>query len=78
MPGIDYTGLRKRDSYDDIVNRFATDKTKIKYPDRRATQLVNSPQILSIINGATMELEEQQQNADQQHLTGAVARPRSS
>ena len=48
-----------------------TDKTK-NY--RRATQLLNSPQILSIINGATMELEEQQRNIDQQHLIEAVSR----
>ena len=75
MFGVNYNGLRKRASYGEIVNLLATGKTKhIKNHDRRATRILNSPQILSIINGATLELEEQQKNIDQQHLIDSVAR----
>ena len=37
-------GLRKRESYDEIVNYIQTDKTKIKYPDRKATFLMSANQ----------------------------------
>ena len=36
------TGLRKRKSYDEIVNIIQEDKDKIKYPDRRATFLMRT------------------------------------
>ena len=42
MQGINYTGLKKRDSYNEIVNYIETDKTKIKYPNRVASQIENS------------------------------------
>ena len=74
MFGFSYNKLCKRESYDELVNLLETDKTKIKYPARRATRILNSPQILSLINGATLELEEQQKNIDQQHLIDSVAR----
>ena len=32
-----YTGLRKRASDDELVNRLTTDKAKIEYLDRRAS-----------------------------------------
>ena len=74
MFGVNYNGLCKRESYDEIVNLLETDETNIEYPDRSATRILNSPQILSIINGATLELEEQQKNIGQPHLIDSVAR----
>ena len=74
MFGVSYNGLHKRESYGELVNLLETDKTKIKYPDSSATRILSSPQTLSIINGATLELEEQQKNIDQQPLIDSVAR----
>ena len=39
---VNYNGLKKRESYDDLVRYIETDPNKIKYPDRRATQLEQS------------------------------------
>ena len=45
---INFTGLRKRDSYNEFVNFIQHDKSKIKYPNRDATRLLNTPQYSSI------------------------------
>ena len=42
MFGIDYNGLRKRQSYDDLVNYIETDPNKIRYPNRKATFIEQS------------------------------------
>ena len=57
---VNKVGLRKRESYDEIVNYIQTDKTKIKYPDRKATFLMRTNQFLSLLD--TDGLDEQEQN----------------
>ena len=47
---LNFYGLRKKDSYDEILNFVQTDKTKAKYPNRLATFLLNTPQYLSLIH----------------------------
>ena len=38
-----YNGLKKRESYDEIVAIIENDPTKVKYPNRVALQIMNSP-----------------------------------
>ena len=58
---INYTGLKKRNTYDEIVNVIENDKTKIKYPDRRASTYLNDPHVLSITAATDIEVNEQQE-----------------
>ena len=69
-------GLRKRESYDEIVNYIQTDKTKIKYPDRKATFLMRTNQVLSLFD--TDGLDEQEQNIEKQKVAEVVARTTAS
>ena len=69
---VNKVGLRKRESYDEIVNFIQTDKTKIKYPDRKATFLMKSNQFLSLLD--TDGLEEQEQSIEKQKVAEALAR----
>jgi hypothetical protein len=56
-----YTGLRKRESYDEVVNMVENDKSKIKYPDRRATTILNSLDAMALLKGSAIDLEQQQE-----------------
>ena len=58
MFGINYNGLKKRNTYDEIVNVVETDKTKIKYPDRSATRYLNDPHVLASTSATDLENEE--------------------
>ena len=40
-PKINYSDLKKRLLFNDLVTFMKTDKTKIKYPDRTATHKLN-------------------------------------
>ena len=46
---LNFAGLSKRHSYDEIVNYIETDMTKLKYPNRSATFLLNTPQYSSLL-----------------------------
>jgi len=46
---VHLSGLRKRASYDELINYINTDKTKLKYPNCKATFLANSPQLSSLL-----------------------------
>ena len=43
MYQVNYKGLRRRESYDEVVSIIENDQTKIKYPNRVAVQILNSP-----------------------------------
>ena len=61
--GVNLTGLKHKDTYDDVLDIINTSKNTIKYPDRRAKQLRNSP-YLSFLDGEGLEhMKEQQINA---------------
>ena len=47
---VNKVGLRTRESYGEIVNYIQADKTKIKYPDRKATFLMRTNQFLSLLD----------------------------
>ena len=61
MYQVNYTGLKKRDSYDEIVALLdGGDKTKIKYPDRVASQILNSPYMKMIDADSLLDMQNQQ------------------
>jgi len=57
---VHLSGLRKKASYDELINYINTDKTKIIYPNRRATFLANSPQISSLLELDVMDQQDQE------------------
>ena len=55
-----------------IRDSIQTDQTKIKYPDRKATFLMKTNQVLSLLD--TDGLEEQEQNIEKQKVAEVLAR----
>ena len=55
---MNYNGLRKRSTYNELVDFIEEDTLRIKYPDRRATQLRESP-YLTQLDGEGMRQMEQ-------------------
>ena len=53
-------GLRKRETYEELINYLLTDQEIIKYPDRYAKQIRESP-YLTQLDGEGMRTMEQQQ-----------------
>ena len=63
---VNYQGLRKRESYDEIIDYLENKQERIKYPNRLAKQIRNSPQLSNLLdNGGEgiVQMEEQQSNA---------------
>ena len=48
MYQVNYNGLKKRESYDEIVATIENDQTKVKYPNRVASQIMNSPSMKQV------------------------------
>jgi hypothetical protein len=61
MFNVNYTGLRKRETYDEVVD-YLDNQPKIKYPDRRATQIRNSLYMTNLLDGDG-DMEQQQNKA---------------
>ena len=57
---LNFSGLRKKDSYDEILNYIQTDKTKAKYPNRLATFLMNTPQYSPLLENRGLDGQEEQ------------------
>ena len=60
MYQVNYKGLRRRESYDEVVSIVETDQTKIKYPNRVAVQILNSPYMKQLDTEALMDMQNQQ------------------
>ena len=78
---VNYQGLRKRESYDEIVDYLENKQEKIKYPNRFAKQIRNSPQLSNLLdNGGEglVEMEEQQQRAMQHEQAEQAVRQAAS
>ena len=66
MFAANYDGLKKRETYDEIVEYLQYGQEKIKYPDRKAKQLRESPQLSNLLDGdgqGLMEMEDAQDRA---------------
>jgi hypothetical protein len=66
--------LRKQPKYDELINYIESKQPKLKYPNRDATSMRNSP-YLSQVDGdnSFINLEEQENNIMKQKLIEAVA-----
>tara|TARA_R110000851_G_scaffold99443_3_gene214528 strand:+ start:668 stop:1852 length:1185 start_codon:yes stop_codon:yes gene_type:complete len=85
MFGINYNGLKKRQTYDEIIDYLMNDQEKIIYPDRRAKFLRNSHQLSNLLDGdgeGVFDMEQQQrremQNIQREHLIRNIASSSSS
>ena len=68
MNRVNYTGLKKRDTYDEIVALVEAGGGVIKYPNRVASQILNSPYMKQIDNETLMDLQNQQDRLNKQGL----------
>ena len=71
MADIKNRGLKKRQTYDDIVDYVLNKQEKIKYPNRLAKQLRNSNQLSNLLDGngeglINMELQQENIRKEQQ------------
>ena len=51
MFALNYEGMRRRETYDEVVEYLQNKQGKIKYPNRLATQIRNSPQLSNLLDG---------------------------
>ena len=54
---MNYTGLHKRPTYDEYVDFIETDPERIKYPDRRAAELRESPYLTQLDGDGMRQME---------------------
>ena len=48
---VNYQGLKKRESYNEIVDYLENKQEKINYPNRFAKQIRNSPELSNLLDG---------------------------
>ena len=60
--------LRRKPTYNELINYLEFEQPKIKYPDRRATFLRNSPYLSQFDGDSWIDLEEQEQNINKEKL----------
>ena len=53
-------GLRKKPTYDELIQEIGDKQDKIKYPDRFATQLRNSPYLSQFDGDGALDLQDQE------------------
>ena len=58
--GVKYEGLHKRDTYEGLIDYLESKQEKIKFPNRDAKFVRDSPQYQSLLNEGFVEVEEQQ------------------
>ncbi len=82
MFGINYDGLRKKKTYDELIDYVMNKQEKMQYPDRTAKFLRNSPQLSNLLdsNGeGLLEMEEQQKRqvmeVEKEHILRQTAGP---
>ena len=51
MFGLNYEGLKKKETYDGIVDYLMNKQENIKMPNRLAKQLRDSPQLSNLLDG---------------------------
>ena len=71
MFAANYDGLKKRETYNEIVEYLQYGQEKIKYPNRRAKQLRESPQLSNLLDGygmGLMDMEEDEEMAKRRQI----------
>jgi hypothetical protein len=62
---LNYQGLKKRETYDQIVDNLRNRQEKVRFPNRLAKQIRNSPQLSNLLDGDGMgvvDMEKHQLN----------------
>jgi hypothetical protein len=82
MFALNYNGLKKRETYDEVVDYLMNNREKIKYPNRLAKQIRNSPELSNLLDGdgvGALDIEQQQRRAalevERQQVIREVANP---
>ena len=78
MYQVNYNGLRKRDTYDEIVNSLETESLKLTYPDRKGTMPLSTPQVSAIRYGTAMDIDEQTEKMNKNKLIENIVNQMSS
>jgi len=60
--------LRKRPTYDEVIDYIENKQPKIKYPNRTATFLRNSPYLSQFDGDSWIDLETQENNIERERL----------
>ena len=73
MYQVNYSGLKKRES-DEIVAIIEGDQTKVRYPNRAAMQIMNSPYMKQLDYDTVMDVQNQQDRLAKQKMKDVVHR----
>ena len=57
---LNFEGFRKIESYNEIVHSIQAEQPKLKYPNRRASLLLNTPQFSSLLELDGMDEQEEE------------------
>jgi hypothetical protein len=57
-----YKGLRKKPTYDDLLQYIQEKQPMLKFPDRNATFILSSPQMAQFYSDTHFETEDLQNN----------------
>lgn len=60
---VSYTGLRKRETYDEIIDHLLNKQEVIRYPDRFAKRVRESPYLTQLDGAGVDEMDDQQLQA---------------
>ena len=76
---IHYAGLRKRPTFQQLVNYLQNDQDIIRYPNRLATQIRNSPYMTQLDSvGVMADMEQQQKRFMQEQAKQNMLREMAS
>ena len=78
MIGINYNGLKRRQTYDELVNYIETDPTRIRDPNRAATFAERSHYMKHLGGEDYIEMEEQQLRVSKEKVKEEMLRRRSA
>jgi len=59
---INYQGLKKRETYDQVVDNLRNRQERVRFPNRLAKQIRNSPQLSNLLDGDGMGLVEMEKH----------------
>ena len=57
---INYNGLKERQTYEEIINYLQTEQEIIRYPERTAKRIRESPYLTQLDGDGLVDMEEQQ------------------
>ena len=58
---VKFEGLNKKPTYDELIDSIQNPQDKIKYPDRTAKQMIESPLMAQIQREGFVDVEQQEE-----------------